>query len=76
MPRSREARNGHAVVHEAPALPSVTCSRELLVEIAERGGEPGRPRVPTRRSPRCASGSSSLPCGSSARRGGSSCTCR
>jgi DDE family transposase len=39
-------------------------------------GGPGRPRVPTRRSPRCGSGWSSSRCGSSARRGGSSCTCR
>ncbi len=49
--------------------PHTSCFRSCA------GGRP-RPSGPTRRSPRCGSGCSSSRCGSSARPGASSCTCR
>ena len=59
---------GQPVPGPADRWPRTSCSRTC-------GAGPRARPVPTRRSPRCASGCSSSRCGSSARCGGSCCTC-
>jgi hypothetical protein len=59
----------HGLELDRTSCPRTCCSRSC-------GGGPPARSARRRRSRRCASGCSSSPCGSSARRAGSSCTCR